>query len=313
MTYWKGRKVLITGANGFAGIHLCCSLLDAGANIRAFVKRGGALKGLEAIKGKVEITLGDVTDMPSLWNAMKDIDIVFNLAAVVPVMEARLTPQQTLNTNMLGAYNVALAAYKSQIQKMVHISTCHVYGNQPEYRLPLKEDTIPLPNDLYASSKYAAEIILRSLVNEGFPIVFTRAFNHYGPWQTGDFLVPRLISQVLQNKTPVLGSPRPTRDYSYAKDIARGYMLAGELGGSGEIYHFCAGKEISVGEICSKILATCESDVQVIWQEERKLDLVRSYGDCTKARTELGWVPEVSLDEGLKLTVDWWRGYLKLV
>lgn len=205
MNWWKNKNVLVTGANGFAGSHLCRELIKSGANVRGFVRRGGSTEKIEDIKSKLEIILGDVTDITTLLRATKDIDIVFHLAAVVPIEEARNVPQNTLEVNVIGTFNTAWAAMKNEVKKMVYVSTCYVYGNQPEHLLPLKEDVVPKPNDIYAASKYAAEIVLRPLINEGFDVTITRAFNHYDPYQTGDFFVPKVITQILKNKNPILG------------------------------------------------------------------------------------------------------------
>lgn len=309
----KGKNVLVTGANGFAGSHLCSELVSVGANVRAFVRRGGSTTNLEHIKDKLEIFLGDVTDITTLLKATSDIDIVFHLAAVVPVMEARSVPQNTFEVNTVGTFNVAWTAMKNNIKKMVHVSTCHVYGNQPENLLPLKENIVPSPNDIYSASKYASEIVLKPLINEGFNIVITRAFNHFGPGQTGDFLVPRILTQIFKGQNPLLGSSHPTRDYSYVTDIVRGYVLAADKGEKGEVYHFSSGKEISIGDFSNKIIeiAVKEFDVnphiKPIWTESRKLDIDRSYGDSSKARKELNWKPEISLEEGIRLTLKWWK------
>jgi nucleoside-diphosphate-sugar epimerase len=316
MSFWKGKQVLVTGANGFAGSHLCRELILAGAYVKAFVRRGGSVLNLEDIKDKIEFVLGDVTDLTTTLKATSDVDIIFHLAAVVPVIEARNVPQNTLEVNVIGTFNVAWCGMKNNVKRMVHVSTCHVYGNQPESLLPLKESTIPNPNDIYSASKYAAEIVLKPLINEGFDVVITRAFNHFGPYQTGDFFVPKVITQLLKGQNPVLGNPNTTRDYSYVTDIVRGYMLAAEKGKKGEIYHFCSGKEISMGELCNKILEIAKnefginSNLKPIWNSSRSLDIYRSYGDYSKAKKELGWEPEISLEEGIRLTIKWWKSQL---
>ncbi len=313
-SFWKDKRVLVTGANGFAGSHLCYLLLEAGAKVRAFMKRGGDKKNLATIKNNINIVLGDVTDLPSLISASKNIDLVFHLAAVVPVMEAREVPQNSFQVNTIGTFNVAWASFENEVRRMVHISTCHVYGNQSEKNLPITEDTFPKPNDIYASSKYAAEIVLKPLINEGLDTVISRAFNHYGPWQIGDFFIPKVITQVLRSRNPVLGNPNPTRDYSYVKDIVKGYMLAAEFGKPSSIYNLCSGEEISMGELCHKIIELSGiKNVKPIWKSKRKLDISRSFGDYSKAKKELGWVPKMSLEEGLKKTIEWWKQHPKLL
>ncbi len=313
MGFWEGKIVLVTGANGFTGSNLCKALLEENANVKAFVKRGGLVFNLNEIKNDVSILNGDVTDMTSLINAMEGVDYVFHSAAVVPVVGARDVPANTIQVNTIGAFNVAWAAMKSNAERMLHISTCHVYGNQPEDKLPLKEDAAPNPVDIYSSSKFAAEVILKPLIDQGFDVVISRAFNKYGPGQRGDFFVPKVISQVLKGQAPKLGNPNPTRDYSYVMDIVKGYMTIVEKGKKGEVYHLCSGVETRIGDFCNEIIEACGSDVKPVWESMRTQDISRSYGDCSKVMKELGWKPETSLKEGLRLTVEWWKEHPELL
>ena len=308
MSFWKDSTVLVTGAHGFTGSHLCRELLKKGARIKAFVKENSALTNLEDITDKIQINYGDITDMYSLERTMDGVDYVFNPAAVVPVMEARKSPQSTIYVNTVGSFNVAYIAMNSKVKKMLQISTCHVYGNQPESELPIKETTIPKPGDIYAASKYAAEIYLKSLVEQGFPIVFSRAFAKYGPCQGTKFLIPRIIVQLLKGEIPKLGSPNPTRDYSCIIDIVKGYMLVLEKGTPGEIYHLSSEKEISVAEIYHMISKLLNVNSKPVWNlDYRAHDIMRLYGDSSKAKRELGWQPQLTLEEGIKITIAWWK------
>ncbi|MBI4010643.1 MAG: GDP-mannose 4,6-dehydratase [Candidatus Aenigmarchaeota archaeon] len=313
MGFWKGKSVLVTGANGFTGSNLCRALLEEGANVKAFVKRGGLLLNLNEIKSELSITIGDVTDLTSLIKAMDGVDYVFHSAAVVPVVEAREVPANTLQVNIMGTFNVAWVAMRSNVKRMLHISTCHIYGNQPEDKLPLKEDTTPNPADIYSSSKYAAELVIKPLIAQGFDIVISRAFNKYGPGQRGDFFIPKVVSQVLRGIAPKLGNPNPTRDYSYVMDIVKGYMAIVEKGEKGEMYHLCSGVETRIGDFCNEIIEACGSNVKPVWESTRSQDISRSYGDCSKAIKELGWKPKTSLKDGLRLTVEWWKEHPELL
>lgn len=313
MAFWKGKNVLVTGANGFTGSNLCKELLAEGANVKAFVKRGGVLFNLNEIKNDVQISLGDITDLTSLMKATEGVDYVFHSAAVVPVVEAREVPSSTIQVNVMGTFNVAWAAMKNNVKRMLHMSTCHIYGNQSENKLPLGEDTVPNPVDIYSSSKFAAELVLKPVISQGFDIVISRAFNKYGPGQRGDFFIPKVISQVLKGQTPKLGNPNTSRDYSYVMDIVKGYMAIVEKGKKGEIYHLCSGNETRIGDLCEKIIEACGSDVKPIWESIRAQDISRSYGNCSKAKNELGWKPTTSLDKGLRLTVEWWKKYPALL
>jgi nucleoside-diphosphate-sugar epimerase len=258
----------------------------------------------------LEVVHGDVQDLESLKSAMKGVDTVFHVAAKVQIKDTRSDPKDTLLSNSIGAFNVATAAKHAGVRKLVHVSTCHVYGNQPETLLPLKEDVAPRPHDIYAVSKLAAEVLVRQLLEDGLDVTITRAFNIYGPGQTGDFFVAQTIRQLLQGETPALGNPTPTRDYNYVSDIAGGYLLAGEKGKPGKIYHFSSGVETSIGDMFKKIAEACgRSDIEASWKDFRKQDMGRSVGDSTKARKEMGWSPKIGLDEGLAKTVEWWRSH----
>lgn len=308
MGIWNEAVVLVTGAHGFTGSHLCRELIRAGAQVKALVKRGASLLNLKDIQTKCALVLGDVTDFGGLLDALEGVDYVFHPAAIVPVMEARSDPQKSFMVNGIGAFNVADAARQVGVKKMLHISTCHVYGNQPESELPIKETALPFPGDLYAASKIAAEIYLRPLIDEGFPILISRAFAKYGPGQAAQYLIPHIITQLIRGETPQLGSSKPTRDYSYILDIVRGYMLILEKGEPGEIYHLSSEREISVREVYEKISKIVGVQTRPVWNENlRTQDILRLFGDSEKARKKLGWKPEIGLEDGLKQTVDWWK------
>ena len=310
MGFWKGKNVLVTGAHGFTGVHLCESLLEKEANVRAFVRRGGNFFNLFNIIDKIELFKGDLIDITSVMDSMKGIDFVFHGGAIVNVPETRALPGSTFQVNTMGTFNVAWAARRENVKRMLYISTCHVYGNVPEEKIPIKEDVVPNPPDIYSCAKYAGEIVCRSFLSEGFDIVITRAFNKYGPYQKGDFFIPKVLSQVLKGQNPKLGNPKTTRDYSFVKDIIEGYLLAAEKGKIGEIYNFSSGKEISIGDLCDKIIQICEmkEKVKPIWDVgQRKIDILRFCGDYSKAKRELNWEPKTFLEEGLKITIDWWK------
>lgn len=313
MNFWKNKSVLVTGAHGFTGSHLCRELVRQGAQVRAFVKNGGILSNLADIRERIQVYSGDITDITSLLTALEGVDYVFNPAAIVPVLEARQSPQSCFQVNILGSFNVGYAAMKMGVKRMLHISTCHVYGNQLGSEIPMKETIIPKPVDVYSASKYSAEICLRSLLDQNFSIVFTRAFAMYGPGQREQYFIPRVISQLLRNERPKLGNSHPTRDYCYIEDIVKGYLLALEKGDTGEIYHLSSQKEIVIGDLYGIIAKTVGSAVQPEWNvSNRTQEIDRLAGDSTKARKQFGWEPKISLEEGLRRTVDWWLKHPEL-
>lgn len=313
MTFWHDTKVLVTGANGFAGSSACRMLIARNARVCALVRDSSALLNLRDISSQLTLVYGDIRYPETMVEATAGMDYVFNFAAKVNIEETRKNPSETLRTNINGALNVANACIKNQVKRLVQISTCHIYGNIPEADLPITEETLPRPLDIYSISKYAAELLMRNTLVDKLDVVITRAFNHYGPGQTGDFFVAKVIRQLLNDTVPVLGNSKPTRDYSYVDDITLGYILACEKGKRGHVYHFSSGKEISIGEMYKKICSVMGKDVKAVWKSERVNDMSRSFGKYDKAMSELGWKPSTSLDEGLKRTVNWWKRNDRLI
>lgn len=316
MDFWKGKNVLVTGASGFTGSHLCRALVNASANVRAYIRRGSSLFNLSDIVNKVQIVRGDITDLTSLFNSMKGIDYVFHVAAIVPVAESRDLPYSSFQVNTVGVFNVAWAAERNNVKRMLYTSTCHVYGDQPSDKIPIKEETQPNPIDVYSASKYAGEILLRPFINnsDGLEVVITRAFNKYGPNQIGDWLIPRTIRQVLNKQNPKVGNPSSTRDYTFIEDAVNGYMAVMELGEHGETYNLPSGIETSVKDAVEKIINISGVPVNPIWDTSyRKFDVPRSCGDGSKAKSKLGWKAKTSLEEGLKTTIEWWKKHPELL
>ncbi|MEW6604511.1 MAG: GDP-mannose 4,6-dehydratase [Thermoproteota archaeon] len=313
MAFWKDSKVLITGANGFAGSRLCRRLVEKEAEVYAMVRDSSATLNLRDIIPKIHLVYGDVRYPETVYEVTNDMDYVFNLAAKVNIEETRKNPSETLRTNINGTLNVANACLRNKVKRLVHVSTCHIYGNPAETDLPITEKTIPSPLDVYSISKYSAEFLVQNVRTAGLDAVITRAFNHYGPGQTGDFFIAKVIKMLLTDTVPKLGSSRPTRDYSYVDDIVAGYILACEKGKNGEIYHFASGKEISIDDMYKRICDVIGKHPTPVWQSERVNDMSRSFGKYEKAEKELGWEPMTSLEEGLKLTIQWWKQNAKLL
>lgn len=306
MSFWDGARVLVTGASGFTGSHLCRELVKEGARVTGLIRPASSVDPLRDLQQQVEWVRGDITEPSSLEGALKGVEYVFHPAAVVSLSEAMTWPEKAIQVNSVGAYHVARSAKSAGVKKLLYVSTCHVYGDQPEY--PIREAALPRPAGIYSAAKSCGEILVRSQISRDFPIVFSRAFAKFGPGQSTQFLIPNIISQLLRGGTVQLGDPRPTRDYTYVVDIVRGYLRILERGRSGEIYHLSSGVERSVSEIYETIAQLCEVSLRPVWNTApRTIDILRQVGDSTKARTELGWQPQVGFEEGLQWTIAWWR------
>jgi len=257
------------------------------------------------------MVLGDVQDYQSLLEALKGVDVAFHLAAITLIPETRAKTFNTFTTNAIGTLNFLMAAKAQDVPKSVYVSTCHVYGKQE--KLPIIEDTAPKPIDIYSASKLSGESLALSFAEmHGMNISISRAFNHYGPYQRPDFLVPSIILRLLRGEKLAMGNPTPTRDFSYIDDIVRGYALLAEKGRSSEIYHFSSEIERTVQEIVETIMKISGIKSDVYWNPEaRRVDIPRSKGNHSKASRELGWEPRIAFEDGLKKTVAWYRSQLE--
>src|SRR5437016_12048590 len=306
--FWGGKTVLVTGTTGFAGGHLAELLNALGAEVRCFVRspHGMTLR----LGPKSKTVVGDVQDYQSLFEALKDVDVAFHLAATTIIPETRAKVFNTFAVNSLGTLNFLMAARERQVKKMVYVSTCHVYGKQDH--MPINEEQPAHPIDIYSASKLSGESLALSFAEMyEMDISISRAFNHYGPRQRPDFLVPSIILRLLKGEKLAMGNPTPTRDFSYVEDIVRGYALLAEKGRSSEIYHFSSGVERSVQEIVHFIPKILGVKSEVYWNPKaRRVDIPRSVGDSSKARKELGWKPRIDFEDGMKKTVAWYRSHL---
>jgi len=245
-----------------------------------------------------------------MLDALEGADVAFHLAAITLIPETRAKTFNTFATNALGTLNFLMAAKAQSVPKVVYVSTCHVYGKQE--KLPISEDTAAKPIDIYSASKLSGESLALSFAEMyGMNISISRAFNHYGPYQRPDFLVPSIILRLMRGEKLAMGNPNPTRDFSYVEDIVRGYALLAEKGRSSEIYHFSSGEERSVQEIVETIMKISGVKSEVHWNPEaRHVDIPRSVGDYSKARKELGWTPRIDFEDGMKKTIAWYRSQL---
>ena len=304
-SFWNGKKVLVTGSSGFAGRNLSTLLSQRGSRVRCFVRSKNDFSESEH---RTTTVVGDVQDYQSILEALKDVDIAFHLAAITLIPETRAKTFNTFTTNALGTLNFLMAAKGQRVSKLVYVSTCHVYGKQSSF--PITEEHAPKPIDIYSASKLAGESLALSFAEMyGMDISISRAFNHYGPHQRPDFLVPSIILRLLKGERLAMGNPNPTRDFTYVDDIVRGYALLAEKGRSSEIYHFSSGTERSVREIANTIMKITGAKSDISWNPEaRHIDIPRSVGDSSKATKELGWKPRVDFEDGMKKTVAWYRG-----
>jgi len=312
---WTGQRVLITGAAGFIGSHLTERLVELGATTRALVHYNsmGSWGWLDksAHRKSIDVVLGDIRDEDSVRQAMKDIDVVFHLAALIAIPYSYNAPRSYVRTNVEGTLNVLQAARQNGASKVVHTSTSEVYGTARS--VPITEEHPLQGQSPYSASKIGADKIAESFhLSFNLPVVTVRPFNTYGPRQSVRAVIPTIITQALEQNQIQLGNLGPTRDLNYVADTVDGFVKAAERDAAiGKVINLATSSEISIGDLAKLILSMMKRDLPVTSKDQRvrpeNSEVERLCGDNQKARELLGWQPRHSLEEGLALTIDWLR------
>jgi CDP-glucose 4,6-dehydratase len=320
-SFWRDKRILITGHEGFLGSHLVKTLLslkgritglDILTNRKATVLNRSDLQKIKAIKGSVE----DYQLIADILRRER-IEYIFHLAAMAEVGKCLKNPLKALNTNIKGTWNILEASRNSRaIEGVILASSDKAYGTQSA--LPYKESH-PLSGDHpYDASKSCADLLAHTYFHTyNVPACVTRCGNIFG---AGDFnfsrIVPDAIRCALTGRTLSIRSDgNYVRDYIYVDDIINGYLLLGQkmkrLKLFGEAFNFSNGKPVSVLELVKTIYSLTKSEPDYIILNLAKYEIKNQYLSARKAFTTLGWKPKYSLEEGLKRTIVWYEKYLK--
>lgn len=319
----KEKKVLVTGAGGFIGSHLTEELIKIGANVRAFVHYNsrndwGLLEFLpDNVKNEIDVFSGDIQDSIAVRKAVKDIDVVFHLAALIGIPYSYIAPESYININIKGTLNLMQACLEEGVEKVVHTSTSEVYGTA-KY-VPIDEKHPLQGQSPYSASKIGADKIAESYyLSFNLPVATIRPFNTFGPRQSARAVIPTVISQAFSSGVIELGSLTPIRDLTYVKDTVNGFIKVAESPKSiGEVINTGNGKGITIGDLTEKIISlTGLPDLKIFCNEKRirpeKSEVKELICDNSKAKNLLGWEPKHSLDESLKETINWIKEYQRL-
>ncbi len=318
--FLQGKKVLVTGADGFIGSHLVESLASHGCKVKALVMYNSfnTWGWLDTIDKKtissIEVCPGDITDIKSVKKLCQNVDYIFHLASLIAIPYSYNSPYSYLQTNALGTMNLLESCIDSNIQKIIHTSTSEVYGNFT--KIPIDEETPVFAKSPYSATKIAADQIAYAYYKSfGLPISIIRPFNTYGPRQSNRAIIPTIITQMLGNdKTINLGSLYPTRDFSYIKDTVNGFICAAKYKQSiGEIINIGSGYEISINNLVKLIGEITRSDYRIKEDKKRvrpkKGEVDRLRANNKKANYLIKWKPNYSgktgLKKGLIETIDW--------
>ncbi len=309
------KSVLVTGAGGFLGHHLTRRLVESGARVRALVRYNsrndhGLLELLgEEVREEIDFQGGDLRDPSAVSQAVHGADLVFHLGAVVSIPYSYVHPTEVVETNVLGTLNVLMAAVEHKTPRVIHASTSEVYGTALETPIP---ESHPLQGQSpYSASKIGADKLAEAFQRSyDLPVATIRPFNAYGPGQSARAVIPAIITQALTGDRIYLGSTHPTRDLTYVDDTIEGFLaVAGSDEAVGRVINVGTGREIAIGDLAAKIIEIVGRDVKVVTDEERvrppRSEVQQLVADSTKAESLLGWKPAISLEDGLKRTVDW--------
>jgi NAD dependent epimerase/dehydratase len=312
---WQNKRVLVTGAGGFIGSHLVERLVELGASVRALIHYNalGSWGWLDYSphRERIEVIMGDLTDRDLVFQAARNVEIIFHLGALIAIPYSYQAPSSYVRTNIEGTLNILLAARDLKVARLVHTSTSEVYGTA-RY-VPIDENHPLQGQSPYSATKIAADKLAEAFYcSYGVPVVIVRPFNTYGPRQSTRAVIPTIISQCLNGDTIRLGHLHPTRDLNYVSDTVEGFLRAAIADNVlGQTINLGSGREISIGNLALLIARLLGKQVQIITDERRrrpeKSEVERLLADNSKAKRLLGWEPRVSLEEGLLRTIDWMR------
>jgi NAD dependent epimerase/dehydratase len=312
------KTILVTGADGFIGSHLTELLIDEGYHVKAFCyynsfNSWGWLENLpKETLDKVEIFTGDIRDPNGVKTAMKNVDIVFHLAALIGIPFSYHSPDSYVDTNIKGTLNVLQAARDLELERVLVTSTSEVYGTAQF--VPITEEHPKQGQSPYSATKIGADHIAESFFRSfDLPVTIVRPFNTYGPRQSARAIIPTIITQLLSGKDEIeLGDLRPTRDLVYVKDTAEAFFEIAECDDLiGEEVNIATQNEISIGKLANEIIEQVNPKAEIVRDEQRvrppKSEVYRLYGSNEKLKKFTGWEPQYSLNQGVAETIEWFK------
>jgi NAD dependent epimerase/dehydratase len=318
---WAGRRVLVTGADGFIGSHLVEELVRRGAGVRAFCwyNPQGSLGWLDTVAAEVrtsiEPRLGDIRDARFVEAAAEGVEIIFHLAALIAIPHSYVAPESFVDTNVRGTLNVLEAARRGGARRVVHTSTSEVYGTPAT--VPIRETHPINAQSPYAATKVAADQLALSFCRSyGTPVVVLRPFNTYGPRQSTRAVLPAMLTQLLRGKREIeLGRLDTRRDLTFVADTVEGFLGAGIIPDlEGDTIQLGTGRAVTVRELFDTacraldVNATVRQDPRRMRPDASEVLVLES--DPGHARTRLGWSAQVSLETGVARTAEWLREHL---
>ena len=308
-------KILVTGGCGFIGSNFIRFLLENTdhevVNLDALTYAGNR-ENLKEYEDNSRYTFihGRIEDRKLVKEIVEDVDYVVNFAAETHVDRSILEPSPFLTTNIMGTQVLLEACRNTAVKRFVHISTDEVYGSLETDEGKFTEDLPLLPNSPYSASKASADLLVRAyFVTYGLPVIIVRPSNNYGPYQFPEKFIPLAITNLLEDKPiPIYGDGRNIRDWLFVEDCARGVYEVLRKGREGEVYNLGGESERRNIEVTKVILEAMGKDESYLrFVPDRPGHDYRYALDNTKIKKEVGWKPQVSFEEGIKRTIEWYR------
>jgi len=307
----SGKKILVTGSDGFIGSHLTEELVRRGFDVRAFVyynsfNSWGWLDHSEKeIVKSIEVVAGDIRDPFGVKDAMTGCDVVMHLAALIAIPYSYRAPAAYVETNINGTLNVVQAARELGLEKVVHTSTSETYGTA--IYVPIDENHPLQGQSPYSASKIGADQMALSYYRSfGTPVSVIRPFNTYGPRQSARAVIPTIITQIARGVKEIkLGALHPTRDFNYVKDVVDGFIAIAESDATiGEVTNIGSNFEISVGDTAALIADIMGASIDIVCEEDRlrpgNSEVERLFSSNEKAKKLCGWSPKYGGKEGFR-------------
>jgi nucleoside-diphosphate-sugar epimerase len=305
---------VVTGGAGFIGSHIASALVESGATVRVIDNLStGYEKNIEAIGSGIDFVKADVADEQALNKVLRDVELIFHEAAIPSVPRSVDQPTETHKASVDATFKLLLAARDHKVRRVVYAASSSAYGDQPE--LPKREDMRPAPLSPYAVAKLVGEYYCQVFTRVyGLETVSLRYFNVFGPRQdpTSQYsgVISRFMSALMTGEQPVIyGDGEHSRDFTYISNVVEANLRAAESTAAiGEIINIANGHRTTLNELLEAMKAvTGKANVFARHEAARAGDVRDSLADLTLARTLLGYEPRVSLEDGLRLTFDWWQ------
>lgn len=306
--------VLVTGGAGFIGSNIAAALVGSGARVRIIDDLStGHLENVAEIGGDVDLIQASLTDSKAVSRALQGVELVFHEAAIPSVPRSVAAPTETHEASVNATFSLLLAARDQKVRRLVYAASSSAYGDQPE--LPKVEKMRPDPLSPYAVAKLVGEYYCKVFSRVyGLETVSLRYFNVFGPRQDPGSQYSGVISRFIQSllnreQSVIYGDGEQSRDFTYISNVVDANLRAAESGTAvGHVINIANGERVTINEVFEKLKElTGRTEAQAEYAPPRTGDVRDSLADLTLARSLLGYSPTTGLEEGLRLTLDWWK------